>query len=242
MVSSKYLTAFSDFRIPADAPDFISPMAYMQYIEDYVDKFKLRPFITCSAKVTAVTRNGRGHRIMVHKEGGQSFEWDCDAIAVCSGLHVEPSIPKIPGIENVPHVLHSSQVKTREQFGRDTVVMVLGAGETGMDMAHLAVTSPTKSVVMCHREGFSIAPKASSRWHQRAQKHAGLTQQDGRSCLSQSCWAFTENRRMLRGRSRTSRSTRRLRASSIPRMCRRSSSVASYCGNSMTSGSRRCTS
>jgi dimethylaniline monooxygenase (N-oxide forming) len=28
-----------------------------------------------------------------------------------------------------------------------------------MDMAHLAVTSPTKSVTVCHREGFFCGPK-----------------------------------------------------------------------------------
>jgi len=37
--------------------------------------------------------------------------------------------------------------------------VVLGAGETAMDVSHLAVTSPTKSVTMCHRDGWFYAPK-----------------------------------------------------------------------------------
>ncbi|KAK0704366.1 hypothetical protein B0H67DRAFT_591225 [Lasiosphaeris hirsuta] len=37
--------------------------------------------------------------------------------------------------------------------------MVLGGGETASDVSYLAVTSPTKQVVMCHRYGFHFAPK-----------------------------------------------------------------------------------
>jgi dimethylaniline monooxygenase (N-oxide forming) len=38
-------------------------------------------------------------------------------------------------------------------------VLILGSGETGMDLAYLAVTSPTKSVTLSHRDGFLCAPK-----------------------------------------------------------------------------------
>lgn len=82
-------------------------------------------------------------------------------MAVCSGLHVTPSIPDLPGIEQVPVVKHSADFKAREEFGVDKTVVVLGTGETGIDMAHLAVTSPTKRVVLCHRDGFLGAPKVT---------------------------------------------------------------------------------
>lgn len=94
-----------------------------------------------------------------------ALQWDCDAVAVCSGLHNEPNIPHIPGIKNVPSVLHSSQFKSRKQFGAGTTVLVVGSGETGADVAHLAVTSPTARVIMCHRDGFHFAPKVSDWLH-----------------------------------------------------------------------------
>lgn len=104
--------------------------------------------------------SGRGHVVTIHSPEGVS-EWECDAVAVCSGLNVSPRIPKFKGIERVPKVFHSSQMKTRRQFGEKTNVVVLGAGETGMDIAHLAITAPTKSVTLCHRDGFFCAPKVS---------------------------------------------------------------------------------
>lgn len=89
----------------------------------------------------------------------------CDAIAVCSGLHVTPNMPEIPGIENLPNVMHSTDFKGRSQFGVGKTVMVVGTGETGMDVAYLAVTSPTRQVLMCHRDGFHFAPKVRPASH-----------------------------------------------------------------------------
>ena len=73
-------------------------------------------------------------------------QWHCEAIAVCSGLHVTPNIPSVKGIESVPESMHSSEFKECKQFGIDKNIMILGAGETAMDLSYLAVTSPTKSV------------------------------------------------------------------------------------------------
>ncbi|KJZ73125.1 hypothetical protein HIM_07509 [Hirsutella minnesotensis 3608] len=161
LVSSKYLTAFSDFRLPLDAPDFVTPQTYVKYLRDYVEAFGIGGSIECNSKVVRVSRDllSSGHVVHVHKKDGPQFTWTCDAVAICSGLNVHPNIPDIPGIERVPTVLHSSQFKRRAQFGVGTNVVVCGAGETGMDVAHLAVTSPTKSVTLCHRDGFFCAPK-----------------------------------------------------------------------------------
>jgi dimethylaniline monooxygenase (N-oxide forming) len=68
-------------------------------------------------------------------------------------------MPYIDGIERVEKVLHSSRLKTRAQFGENTNVYIMGAGETGMDLAYLAVTSAAKTVTLCHRDGFFCAPK-----------------------------------------------------------------------------------
>ncbi|CEI39808.1 unnamed protein product [Fusarium venenatum] len=81
------------------------------------------------------------------------------SVAVCSGLHREPNLPVIPGLHHVPEAIHSSNFKTKSQFGTNKTVMVIGSGETGADIAYLAVNSPTKQVLMCHNDGFHFAPK-----------------------------------------------------------------------------------
>lgn len=165
LVSSKQLTTFSDFR-HTGKEDFLSAKAYVQYLEDYCTHFALWPYIMLSTNVLAVKRQYKGEAVSYivsysTKSNINQEEWQCDAVAVCSGLHTEPNIPYIKGAEYVPQRMHSSSFKSRKQFGEGKTVMVVGTGETGADIAYLAVTSPTTRVVMCHRDGFHFAPKVS---------------------------------------------------------------------------------
>jgi dimethylaniline monooxygenase (N-oxide forming) len=158
------LTAFSDFRFGADLADFVTPEQYVRYLDDYCTKFQLWPHIQCASEVLRIRRNEAGGHTLTIKHGGSNTDHSFDAVAICSGLHTNPSMPVIPGMQNVPQTLHSSELKSRKQFQgirNGTVVVVLGTGETGMDIGHLAVTtSGVKSVIMCHKEGFLCAPKA----------------------------------------------------------------------------------
>ncbi|KAI3535416.1 dimethylaniline monooxygenase [Colletotrichum abscissum] len=166
MVSSKYLTAFSDFRVPKDLPDFLPVEDYVRYLEGFCTQFDLWGIIETNTEIFRVSHTANGHRVFFRRSPGLEVaesqdgeeSWDCDAIAVCSGLNNVPSISYIEGLENVKH-LHSSEVKERTRFGLNTSVMILGVGETAMDLAHLAVTSEAREVVMCHKGGFFCAKK-----------------------------------------------------------------------------------
>jgi dimethylaniline monooxygenase (N-oxide forming) len=83
-------------------------------------------------------------------------------VACCTGLHVTPAIPSIPGVEHVlrqpsegalnPAVFHSAEYKGRSQLqGRR--VLILGTGETGMDLAYESAKAKATEVVLCSRAG-----------------------------------------------------------------------------------------
>ena len=88
-------------------------------------------------------------------------------VVVCTGLHVIPSVPDIPGIEHVlnraprvegdrviePAAYHSAEYKKRSQLaGRR--VMILGTGETGMDLAYESAKAGAEEAVLCTRGGY----------------------------------------------------------------------------------------
>lgn len=140
LVSSKQLTTFSDHRLPLDSPDHISLPEYVDYLRSYVAKFNLDAHIKLNSPVIHVERLADGlewkHRVR-YLDGTDAEEkkerfYDCSHIAVCTGLHVEPNIPTIPGIEHIKgNVFHSSLYKDRSQVaGRN--VLILGCGETAM--------------------------------------------------------------------------------------------------------------
>lgn len=167
LVSSKFLTCFSDFRPRRDDPDFLSANRYLEYLGDYATAFDLWPYILLNTKVVGVRRGagGKGHIVTYRTPEGHEVDWECDAVAVCSGLHDVPNLPDLPGIDKVPVVVHSADFKSSEQFGVDKTVMVLGSGETGMDIAALAINAPTKQVVLGHRHGWYGAPKVGCLLH-----------------------------------------------------------------------------
>lgn len=145
LVSSRQLTSFSDFRVNDTHQDFLSTAEYCAYLEEYCAEFNLWESITLHTRVIRIQKrpNGRKHIVtFVHNSSQDAEEhWDCDAIAVCTGLHVKPNIVDIPGLEHIPEVLHSSQFKHSSQFGVDKNVMILGAGETAVCSHHSSLGS-----------------------------------------------------------------------------------------------------
>ncbi|KAI1342203.1 hypothetical protein F5Y15DRAFT_430611 [Xylariaceae sp. FL0016] len=174
LVSSRQLTTFSDLRYN-NGQDFFTVEHYLEYLEEYCRLFKLRPHILFSSLVTKLERRNSGGHVLTYVRNEQEHTWDCDAVAICSGLHVDATVPRVVGIERVPVILHSSQFKQREQFGVDKTVMILGSGETASDLSYLAVTSPTKRVVLCHRNGFHLAPNRNPNPRLILSRHRSLT-------------------------------------------------------------------
>ncbi|KAJ6488542.1 hypothetical protein C8R47DRAFT_1274772 [Mycena vitilis] len=178
LVSSKQLTSFSDFRLPLDHPDYLSLEEYVDYLRAYCKHFHLTDRIHLETKVINLSRSPKGGHVVSYVTKTASGEWESTPrtinaayVALCTGLHVVPSIPDIPGIEHVlnpenhppgtptPEVHHSADHKTRAELaGRR--VMIMGTGETGFDLAYEAAKAGAKEAVLCTRAGFLSFPKS----------------------------------------------------------------------------------
>lgn len=153
MVSSKYLTCFSDFRRPS-AETHMSLEDYVVYLQEYVAHFKMDGIIRLGTQVRTVERAEEGYWVTCGSE--QREHWD--AVAVCSGLHNVPRVPHFDGEEEYRGtVIHSASYKTADIFSGKRV-LVIGSGETGFDMAYAAATSGADSVTMSTRHGFVSVP------------------------------------------------------------------------------------
>ncbi|KAL0947463.1 hypothetical protein HGRIS_013569 [Hohenbuehelia grisea] len=175
--TNKQLTSFSDFRLPLDHPDHLTLEEYVEYLRAYCKKFRLNELIQLGTKVTNISRDRTTgeHEVSYVRKLPGSDQWEstprvirAQYVAICSGLHVTPAVPDIPGIQSVlqrddtevtPAVYHSHEYKVRDQLaGRR--VLILGTGETGMDLAYEAAKAKAKEVVLCTRGGFLSFPKA----------------------------------------------------------------------------------
>lgn len=180
------MTAFSDFRVPESDNDFLTPGRYVEYLKLYATRFALWDYISLATTVISIEpdpQNASKHILTTSGAHDQVImERQYDAVAICSGLNQNPFMPAIPGLNtSLPfdvgrrdhhdsqrrpgasdpgiEIIHAADFKARTQFGNDQTVLILGVGETAMDIAHLAITSPTKRVILCHRDGFISSPK-----------------------------------------------------------------------------------
>ncbi|ORY32137.1 hypothetical protein BCR39DRAFT_479301 [Naematelia encephala] len=167
LVSSKQLTCFSDFRYPLEAPDHPSLPNYVEYLHSYAEHFKLLPHIQLdtrciSLSLTTSTDGYKHHAIL--RRGEDTFHVLSKRVIITTGLHVTPNIPAIPGLNSAPlpsepiKYIHSSSYKSRSQL-KGKNVLILGAGETSMDVGNEAILGGASSVFMGVRTGFLSFPK-----------------------------------------------------------------------------------
>lgn len=160
MVSSRYLTQFSDFR-RTDAEVHMSLPDYVIYLQEYATHFDLNELIRFGVLVDEVTKTpGGGYEVTMSEVGAQHSvleKWD--AVAVCSGLHNVPRVPVFPGQESFEgEILHSSAYRDPSVFA-DKRVLVIGTGETAFDLGHAAATDgKAQSVTLSTRHGFVSVP------------------------------------------------------------------------------------
>ena len=197
MVSSKTITAFSDFRFGGTNKNSVhqqqhpSAQEYVDYLQAYCDKFDLTDKIRFHCTVLSITdaaplstSNNKHHEdedaagYIVQLQRNDPFTGKPPVVetrhfhlvAVCTGLH---NVPWQPVIENRDKfqgtILHSWQYKDQSIFvnkqddgdetKQQTRVLIVGSGETAMDIAHRAVTNPhVAEVAMCVRNGLLSIP------------------------------------------------------------------------------------
>ncbi|XP_040202695.1 flavin-containing monooxygenase FMO GS-OX-like 2 isoform X1 [Rana temporaria] len=154
----KEIMEFPDFAFDPSLPSFIHHSEVLKYLEDYTDRFSIRPHIKFNTRVVSVTPvlgEGKNSEIswdvtFQTQEDGDPVTERFDAIMVCVGHYSDPFVPDIEGLEQFQgQVLHSHYYRYPEVFSSHSVV-VLGAGPSGIDIA-LELSPYAKHVSLSHR-------------------------------------------------------------------------------------------
>jgi dimethylaniline monooxygenase (N-oxide forming) len=78
-------------------------------------------------------------------------------LIICTGLHCIAQVPDIPGIDHFKTLpgktaIHSSEHKKRDSL-KGKKVLILGTGETGMDLAYESIKAGAEEIYLCSRGG-----------------------------------------------------------------------------------------
>jgi cation diffusion facilitator CzcD-associated flavoprotein CzcO len=137
LISSKPFTQFPDFPMPDAFPDYPSHRHIKVYFDAYAQHFGLRERITFDAEVVKVEpAAGGGYLVTVRDTvSGTESTTRYSGVVVANGHNWNPKIPEYPGLNTFTgEVLHSAQYKNAEIL-RGKRVLVVGAGNTGCDVA-----------------------------------------------------------------------------------------------------------
>ena len=156
--SSRPLTQYPSFPMPADWPDYPSHQLMARYFQDFADHFGLTGRVTFNSPVEKVEplpgpgRPGDSGWSVTTPNGTGSYR----QVIVGNGHHSEPRVPDLPG-KFTGESFHAHDYLEPEVF-EDRDVLVIGVGNSGMDIACDA-TKLAKSVTVVTRHGVHVLPK-----------------------------------------------------------------------------------
>lgn len=161
LISSKPFTQYPDFPMPDSWPDYPHHSLLLSYFDRYADHFDLRPHIWFGTEVVRLDpADGDRWDVTTRSTGGYGAERTrrYAAVVVANGHNWAPKVPVYEGMGDFQgRVIHASAYKDAAQL-RGRRVLVVGAGNTGCD---IAVEAAQQAAACWHsaRRGYWYAPK-----------------------------------------------------------------------------------
>jgi len=155
--TSRDMTSFADFPMPADYPDFPRHEQIRDYLERYVDRFGFRDRIRFRTTVERVVPEPGGTFAVTFRSGeGADETRRYRHVLVASGHHWLPRVPEFRG-SFTGQILHSHDYRTPEAFA-GMRVLVVGMGNSGCDIA-CDLARVADRTFLSTRRGAHVIPK-----------------------------------------------------------------------------------
>ncbi|NBB47031.1 amino acid permease [Rhizobium sp. CRIBSB] len=153
-ISSKWTSYFYGFPMPDHYPDYPSYRQILDYIRSFARAFGLYDHITFNTEVaSAIPEDGKWK---VTLSNGEVRIYA--GVVACPGVTWHASVPKIPGAETFKgEIRHSVSYMKPEEF-KGKRVLVVGAGNSGVDIACDAAKFGDKAFFSVRR-GYRFVPK-----------------------------------------------------------------------------------
>ena len=152
LISSKPLTEYTDFPMPASYPDYPSQQQVWEYLRSYARAFGLYEHIQFHALVERVEPADSFWQVTLANGETRRYR----GVIIANGHNWDPKYPDYAG-HFAGVTLHSAHYKTPAVL-RDQRVLVVGAGNSGCD---IAVESAQNAAATFHsvRRGYYYVPK-----------------------------------------------------------------------------------
>jgi len=158
LISSKTVMQYDEFSMKEDTADYPHHSEMKKYFDGYSEKFALKKHIEFNTKVVSTERIANNQWKVVLEKEGKTEERIYKGLVLANGIFSSPNLPKFKGQETFKgEIMHSSQYKAQGVFDGKRV-LIIGAGNSGCDIAVDAVHRADK-IDMSVRRGYYFVPK-----------------------------------------------------------------------------------
>ncbi|MBE9031238.1 NAD(P)-binding domain-containing protein [filamentous cyanobacterium LEGE 11480] len=154
IISSKKVTQFTHFPMPAEYPAFPSAQNMVDYLRQFADHFRLQDHIQLGCKVILVRPIAQNRWEVTFDNAEQSVY---KGVILCNGHHWCKKFPDLKGRFNGP-IWHSKDYRHPDQL-QGKRVLVIGGGNSACDIAAEAARVGAKSILSL-RESVWFMPKS----------------------------------------------------------------------------------
>ncbi|MEM7800177.1 MAG: NAD(P)-binding domain-containing protein [Chloroflexota bacterium] len=153
-ISSKTMSGHVGYPMPDHYPDYPSNGQILDYIRSFASAYHLTPHIRFNTAIESVERDGETWVIDAAGEEKEAFRW----LVCASGTTWFPNRPALRGEETFNgEIMHSVSYGDSDML-RDKRVLVVGAGNSGVDIACDAAFA-AQSAHISLRRGYHFIPK-----------------------------------------------------------------------------------
>ncbi|WP_277374048.1 NAD(P)-binding domain-containing protein [Pseudomonas sp. AA-38] len=152
-ISSRDLSGFLDYPMPKHFPDYPSNRQILEYLRSFALAFGLYDKVRFNTAVERVDKDEDG-RWIVTLSNGERRRYR--ALVCATGCNWDPNMPEIKGHFS-GEIRHSVTYRRPEEF-KGKRVMIIGAGNSGADIACDAAANADKALISLRR-GYHFIPK-----------------------------------------------------------------------------------
>jgi cation diffusion facilitator CzcD-associated flavoprotein CzcO len=151
-ISSKTMSAFDGFPMPASYPDYPSQRLILEYIRAFAEEFELRPRIQFATLVTRATPIDDAWEVEFEGSERRAYR----GVVVAVGHNWDPLVPSYPGNFS-GEAYHSVRYRSPTEL-EGKRVLIVGGGNSACDIACDAATRASRTFISLRR-GYHFLPK-----------------------------------------------------------------------------------
>ena len=149
-------SGLAHFPIPLTYPKYLSKDQYAAYLRSYAAHFDLR--VVSGTQVKRVRQSQSGVRSSWAVDTG-SESWSAHVVVIATGQYCQPICPDWRGLSQYKGVtLHSSEYHSGRKF-QNQRVLVIGAGNSGMEIAVDLGEQGASKVMLSVRSAPPVVPR-----------------------------------------------------------------------------------